>query len=349
VRRFQVNIEDIPSPFYQEQDEIYWLELDFGPLPFIGWKETDQNWNDDAVFWYGEWVELRDPMFGTSLDLAFVITSEVEYTPKMHWPQTPKEGGWDVAFYPPEGRLADDWLCTRTGEVDDIHFWVSWMHDMVEPIHGFAIRIWSNNPQGPLGWSVPDVLLWERFVDTDDFTIIEMEPDIQGWFGPVQGEVYPDDHILWFQVNVEDIQDPFYQYEGDIYWLEIDFADVLPFIGWKETDQNWNDDAVYYMAPFWWEIRDPFLMTSIDLAFMLNCCGMYTGGWTGNTNCDTDGKRNLADITRLIDHVYVSTDPLCCRANGNTNGDLAGAINLADITRLIDLVYVSGAQTAPCP
>jgi hypothetical protein len=79
-----------------------------------------------------------------------------------------------------------------------------------------------------------------------------------------------------------------------------------------------------------------------------DCCGAYTGGQTGNTNCDTDGKRNLADITRLIDRVYVSQTPLCCEPNGNTNGDPGGVINLADITRLIDFVYVSHAETAPC-
>ena len=29
-------------------------------------------------------------------------------------------------------------------------------------------------------------------------------------------------------------------------------------------------------------------------------------GLTGNTDCDAEGKINLADITRLIDHVYIS-------------------------------------------
>ena len=33
------------------------------------------------------------------------------------------------------------------------------------------------------------------------------------------------------------------------------------------------------------------------------CCGAFTLGFTGNTNCDTEGTRNLADITRLIDNV----------------------------------------------
>jgi hypothetical protein len=80
------------------------------------------------------------------------------------------------------------------------------------------------------------------------------------------------------------------------------------------------------------------------------CCGIYTGGYTGNTNCDTDGKRNLADVTQLITRVYLTPEvPLCCEENGNTNGDPEGVLNLADITKLVDHVYISHAQTAPCP
>jgi hypothetical protein len=81
------------------------------------------------------------------------------------------------------------------------------------------------------------------------------------------------------------------------------------------------------------------------------CCGLYTGGFTGNTNCDTEGKRNLADITRLTDRVYIRPDvPLCCEDNGNTNGDEQGVLNLADITRLTDKVYIRPwTECEPCP
>jgi len=78
------------------------------------------------------------------------------------------------------------------------------------------------------------------------------------------------------------------------------------------------------------------------------CCGHHTGGYTGNTDCSTDGKRNLSDITRLIDHVYIEKTPLCCPASGNTSGDAEGKINLSDITALIDHVYISELETADC-
>ena len=78
------------------------------------------------------------------------------------------------------------------------------------------------------------------------------------------------------------------------------------------------------------------------------CCGAFTGGQTGNTDCSDDGKRNLSDITRLIDYVYISKQPLCCVENGNTDGDPDLKVNLADITRLIDHVYLSKGETASC-
>jgi hypothetical protein len=79
-----------------------------------------------------------------------------------------------------------------------------------------------------------------------------------------------------------------------------------------------------------------------------SCCGQFTGGYPGNTNCDIEGKRNLADITKLIDHVYISKADLCCNESGNVNSDIEGKRNLADITKLIDHVYISKAQTPAC-
>lgn len=77
-------------------------------------------------------------------------------------------------------------------------------------------------------------------------------------------------------------------------------------------------------------------------------CGQYANGFTGNTNCDTEGKRNLADLTRLIDRVYLSRTLLCNEGEGNIDGDLLDKLNLSDITRLIDHVYLSKQETAPC-
>jgi hypothetical protein len=78
------------------------------------------------------------------------------------------------------------------------------------------------------------------------------------------------------------------------------------------------------------------------------CCGYYTSGYTGNTDCGNEGKRSLADIARLIDRVYISKEGLCCEMNGNINGDAEEKTTLADITKLIDHVYISKTETTPC-
>ena len=79
-----------------------------------------------------------------------------------------------------------------------------------------------------------------------------------------------------------------------------------------------------------------------------SCCGFWTNGFTGNIDCSDDGRRNLVDITRLIDRVYISKEGLCCEENGNIDGDLEGKSNLSDITILIDHVYISKEETAAC-
>lgn len=80
----------------------------------------------------------------------------------------------------------------------------------------------------------------------------------------------------------------------------------------------------------------------------LECCGQFTWGRTGNVDRSDDGKCNLADITRLIDRVYISKNDLCCEQDGNTDGDTEGKINLADITKLIDHVYIGKTPNSLC-
>lgn len=90
---YRIDIENITTPFYQENGTIYWLVIDMPQFPEIGgekcgWKTSLDNWNDEAVWGFedvgGEseiepqfynWWNLSDEN-GTGLDFAFVITSE---------------------------------------------------------------------------------------------------------------------------------------------------------------------------------------------------------------------------------------------------------------------------------
>lgn len=76
---------DDEEAFWQEEGTIYWLEFavqtphEGQTTSKLGWKESADHWNDDAVYrdpFTEDWYELFDPVTGTSMDLAFVITPE---------------------------------------------------------------------------------------------------------------------------------------------------------------------------------------------------------------------------------------------------------------------------------
>jgi hypothetical protein len=195
---------------------------------------------------------------------------------KMHYPQLPKQGGLDVEFS--ASTLADDWQCSQSGYVSDIHFWISWMENLVQPIQFVNVKIYSDIPasQNPLGYSMPGQELWSRQFLPHEIVIRDMPDDLQDWFDPSQswpGNYGENDHDKWQQINLENFSDPFYQQKDTIYWLAIDFG-TQPFIGWKESgSDHFNDDAVWWdqSNERWIELRhpDPQLNYSLDLAFVI--------------------------------------------------------------------------------
>jgi hypothetical protein len=195
---------------------------------------------------------------------------------KMHYPQLPDPQGWDVnATFPKV--LADDWKCTETGPVGDIHFWGSWRHDQQYPIQSIHVSIHSDVPADPaIGYSHPGDLLWQRDFFPGQWTERRWGTGDQGWLDPNTGEAVRPDHFGIWQYNIVDIPDPFTQKRGTIYWLDISVklpAGVAPWWGWKTSLQHFNDDAVWsdFVSPTvpWRELRDPFTGQSLDLAFVI--------------------------------------------------------------------------------
>ena len=73
-----------------------------------------------------------------------------------------------------------------------------------------------------------------------------------------------------------------------------------------------------------------------------NCCE----GYRGDANC-SGGDADIADITRIIDYLYLSHLPLCCPEEADANGS-GGAPDVSDITKLIDFLYLSHSAPAEC-
>lgn len=200
---------------------------------------------------------------------------------KMHYPQMPNPDGWDVNISLDGDRVADDWKCSGTGPVDDIHFWGSWRHDDVAVLKAVYVGIWDNEPAPATGgFSHPRTLLWDHWFQEEDIVVRE-PPDNgdQGWYDPP--EAIRPDHKRYFQVNITNIQDilapqgkdAFVQKEGEIYWLELG-ADVAGAeevaFGWKTSLDYYEDIAVHQVAGGWEPLSIPGTPDErLDMAFVI--------------------------------------------------------------------------------
>jgi len=224
---------------------------------------------------------------------------------KMHFPQLPDPNGWDVyataglSQYP-NIVLADDWRCSETGFVKDIHFWGSWKGDIIGDIEYFVLAIHSDIPANPpnVPHSRPGKTLWE--IEVDDW--IERGPYTgnQGWFWP-DGDYIPSDHDKYFQYNVFlDEEDWFPQEKGKIYWLAVSavveevFGAVQPFWGWKSSENHWNDDACwsYWGDLNWQEMYEPGGSDPVTNMFWveLDSQGYPNEDLSGGTDYYDDGR-----------------------------------------------------------
>jgi C1A family cysteine protease len=155
-------------------------------------------------------------------DYMVMLSSPNEH--KMHYPQLPDPGGWDVNFTFPR-RIGDDWMCSETGYVEDFHFWVSWKGDIIPDDFGvlFEVQIYSDIPaaDNPLGYSMPGNLLWDRDFAPGMYSYELAFEHPQGWYDPFITEHMMMDHFMCFRIDIDDFPDPFFQIAGTIYWLVI--------------------------------------------------------------------------------------------------------------------------------
>ncbi|MCD4727492.1 MAG: PEP-CTERM sorting domain-containing protein [Pirellulales bacterium] len=200
---------------------------------------------------------------------------------KMHYPQLPDltNTGLDVKSMWPNS-CADDWQCSQTGPVSDIHFWGSFKHD-VGQVNMFRLSIYKDIPdpdeQGPL-YSMPGAFCWS----SGDLQAGAWRERIyadnlpEQFWDPKHPEEFTSDTVCW-QYNF-DFTDPFTQTKGEIYWLEVIAWTDAGEWGWKTADPNlqphFNDDAVWMDDEWnWQELRypddHPYHPESIDLAFVI--------------------------------------------------------------------------------
>ncbi|TVR43507.1 MAG: T9SS C-terminal target domain-containing protein, partial [Bacteroidia bacterium] len=155
-------------------------------------------------------------------DYRILINEPEEH--KMHFPQYPDPAGWDVNFTYPQ-RIADDWMCSETGYVEDFHFWVSWKNDHVpdEFAVAFVVMIYSDIPadESPTGYSMPGEMLWARNFVPGEYTWEPAFEHPQGYFDPSTYAYNIWDHLHGYRIDITNFAQPFLQIEGTIYWLVV--------------------------------------------------------------------------------------------------------------------------------
>jgi len=205
---------------------------------------------------------------------------------KMHYPQLPDETGWAVNATAPL-ILADDFMCTETGWIKDVHFWGAWKGGQEGQIDHFVLSLHTDIPadQNPDGYSKPGVTLYEW--EIYDWSAVPIDPPtMEGWYDPLTGETIPEDHIAYFQYNVFLPEAEWYpQDSGTIYWLNISAIVVDPLNtvwGWKSTQDHWNDDAVWaeWGDLSWEEMYEPEVVDTLinDYNIAIDPAGQFLFG-----------------------------------------------------------------------
>jgi hypothetical protein len=233
---------------------------------------------------------------------------------KMHWAQCPDEGftGMDVAL----GRtvLADDFRCTATGPIQDIHIWGSFLNDAL-PKGGpgsltLELLIYSDVPAAGKAWSRPGDALWSKTFKAGEYTTTKVHNGPQDWYDPASALYLPNNDRDTYQYNFCIDRDAFVQEEGKIYWLALKDASTTSdySFGWRTTagQFRWNDDAAYLPSTAnarWMELTYPkdhkYAQETLDLAFVIT-----DGGATAGSHDLGDAPDNSNTVARAMMTAY---------------------------------------------
>ena len=156
--------------------------------------------------------------------------------------------------YPYVKVLADDFPCTTTGPITDIHIWGSWLNDFYDqglPV-SFKLSIHSDVPKGPNGeYSHPGGELWQHVFNPGQYAVQSWATALEQFYEPNTNQIIGQDHQVW-QYNFLIPSTAAFVQQGTaakpmVYWLDVQALTPDPgmIFGWKTTQDHWGDDAVY--------------------------------------------------------------------------------------------------------
>jgi hypothetical protein len=275
---------------------IYWLSVNATPqsTAIFGWKTSTNHFNDYAVFGPtgpGNWQKITGPA-GTfwNLDLAFSITTLTNSCPPPppYPPPPPVETNTVKFVMPPDLNgydvkacagiaLADDFACTNTGPISDIHLWCSWLGDQWATNVPIWLGIYSDVPAGPIP-SHPGTLLWSQTFAPGQYQPYLAATGKEGFYDPSLTSLMGTDSIAFYYSFYP--TNPFVQTGSSSnptnYWLAVyaPVTNVCNVFGWKTAVTHYNDWAVWGNwgpngPPTGWTPLLGPTGTGLDLAFKI--------------------------------------------------------------------------------
>jgi len=196
---------------------------------------------------------------------------------KMHFPQEPdlfSTTGMDVCDVAPM-RLADDFLCSESGLIRDVHVWVSWKGDLDGVLTAAELTLRADEG------TVPGGEVWSRSFSGDDIVSRDwaVNPDGLWWYDPATGDGADNDHTALYQLNF--LIEPgaaFRQTQDEYYWLEVSLSlepGASEQVGWSTTRDNYGDGAVWWndATTSWRRLTYPggheWAGETMDMAFVI--------------------------------------------------------------------------------
>ena len=227
------------------------------------WFPTGQDLLD------AKWIQMPDMSFNAAAPTGMDVLATLQDPQFIPVPGPPPL--WKI--------LADDFRCTETGFINDVHIWGSWLNDRL-PQQGvipgttvtapggpgsvvFKLSIHSDVPAfvpttgGPIVPSHPGEQLWQGIFGPGTYKVIPWGTASERFYDPnldthtptgANGDIGFDTQV--WQYNFKPISDPFFQTLGTIYWLDVQ-ALVL-------------DASTLERALFGWKTRDPDPTHNID-------------------------------------------------------------------------------------
>ena len=270
-----------------------------GPPGLYGWKTARANYNDPAVWGnvgpggipVGNWQSMTNPQTLSPIGLSFKLTTPTNPPPPpvcderdgAKYVQLPNFQGldtWDSAA----SVLADDFVCTNTGPVSDIHLWGSWANDVQpDPTTTFWLAIYDDVPVSATNsFSYPGHLLWNEVFPPGQYIQSFYGTGSEQFWDPNTGKFLGPESNIWYYcfypTNI-------FTQQGSAsapktYWLMV-YAQVSPTVnnafGWKTTTVVSNDVSVHApwpgspptANPGWKPTVNPSSGTAFDLAFKI--------------------------------------------------------------------------------